>query len=182
MKNFHILNATVAVLLVSALLTGEAEAKKPVTTPVKYQTINVSSNPAGAQVYANGQLLLGQTPGIITIPLQGTINIDKKNPESSYAEARQNSSVILTFVKDGFVHQTVNLVPSISYRNKNYVFDWPQEAHAELQPAPDSDYDSNRTMIQTESSGMVQRSKSDKNAVEHTYIPGISVKADQQNK
>lgn len=169
MKNMHITKFIYGVLLV-LFATLHAEAKKPIQTPMTRQTITVSSNPAGAKVYMNGQPVLMSTPGVIDIPVQGTISPNKRNMEAAYAEARRNSGVTLTFVKEGYVHKIVTLEPSISYQNKTYTFFWPQVAHADLLPVAGGAYDKDKTIVAGEATNSVSREKPGQTALERTII------------
>lgn len=159
-----------SVLSAALFFTLPADAKKPIQTPMSRQTITVSSKPDGAQVYMNGQPVLMSTPGVIDVPVQGIISPNKKNMEAAYAEARRNSSITLTFVKEGYVHKTVTLEPSISYQNKTYTFFWPQVAHADLLPVAGGAYDKDKTIVAGEATNSVSREKPGQTALERTII------------
>lgn len=144
MKNLQITLTAAAMLLVLGMGILPASAAKPQTqTSLARHTVSVSSNPAGAQVYYNGQLVLAQTPGIITIPVQSIITPDKRNMEGAYEDARRNNSITFTFVHEGYINRNVTLTPNISCRFNQYSFDWPEEAHADLTPITGGAYDKN---------------------------------------
>ncbi len=166
----HITNLIYSVLLALFAFALPADAKKPIQTPMTRQTITVSSKPDGAQIYINGQPVLMSTPGVIDVPVQGIISPNKKNMEAAYAEARRNSSITLTFVKEGYVHKTVTLEPSISYQNKTYTFFWPQVAHADLLPVAGGAYDKDNTIVAGEATNSVSRDKPGQTALERTII------------
>lgn len=111
MKKSLVLFVTVCTALGSILT---AAAKKPIQTPEIQMSINVSSTPAGAQVYHDGKLVCNATPGTISIPVRGEITPDKKHMDQAYAEAKKKSSIKLTFVKDGYIMQEQVLEPSVS--------------------------------------------------------------------
>ncbi|MCH5335749.1 MAG: hypothetical protein J1D86_08135 [Alistipes sp.] len=169
MKNFRFFFQATSLLAI-VLTVSPVEAKKPIVTPARHHMITVSSNPGGAQVYMNGQPILMNTPGIIDVTLQGSIIPNKKNMAAAFAEARRNSSITLTFVKEGYVHKMVTLEPSISYHNKNYIFDWPQVAHADLEPAAGSAYDNDKTIVAGEAASRVSRDNAGKTALERTIL------------
>ena len=168
--NFIIAAAVLLFFSTGCAKTFLANAAKPVKTPTKLQTISVSSNPSGASVYFNGQIMLMQTPGTITIPLQGYITPDKRNMEAAYAEARQKSSVTLTFVKEGYIHKTVTLVPSISCRFNEYIFDWPEVVNTALEPITGGAYDKDKTIAAGEAYNRVSRDNAGRTALERTII------------
>lgn len=166
----HITKLIYSALFIVLCTAQPASAKKPILTPMTRQTITVSSNPDGAQVYINGQQVLMSTPGVIDVPVQGIITPNKKNMEAAYAEARRNSSITLTFVKAGYVHKVVTLEPSISYQNKTYSFFWPQVAHADLLPVAGGAYDKDNTIAAGEANKSVSRDNPGQTALERTII------------
>lgn len=170
MKGIHITKLIYSALSAALFAALPAEAKKPIQTPTTRQTITVSSNPDGAQVYIDGQPVLMSTPGVIDVPVRGIITPDKRNMEAAYAEARRNSSITLTFVKAGYVHKVVTLEPSISYQNKTYSFFWPQVAHADLLPVAGGAYDKDNTIAAGEADKSVSRYKPGQTALERTII------------
>lgn len=162
--------AVVAILLLMTAFTPLYAAKPKTQTKVTYKTISLSSNPAGVQVFCNGQPILVQTPGTVTVPLRGVITPNKRNMEAAYAEARQNSAVTLTFIKEGYYHKTVTLYPSISCRFNEYIFDWPSTVHADMVPMAGSAYDKDKTIVAGEADNRVSRDNAGKTALERTII------------
>ena len=164
----------IILIMAVAVSALAAQAKKPIKTSIINQTLSVSSNPSGAAVYINGRMVLAQTPGVINVELQGIITPDKKNMDAAYKEARQQSSVTLTFVKDGYVQQSVTLEPSISLQKimlkPIYMFDWPKVAYADLTPMQGGAYDKDRSMMAGEADNVVSRDRPGQTALERTII------------
>lgn len=161
------------VLTIIALSTFSLQAKKQIKTPKIRQAVTVSSQPAGAAVYMNGKQVLAKTPGTIDIEFQGFITPDKRNMDAAIEEAKRVSKVTLTFVKDGYVHQEVDLVPSLSVQKligKLYVFDWPKVAHADLEPVRGGAYDVDTSMRAGEATNAVNRDRPGQTALERTII------------
>ena len=176
MRNRNLWKKAASIMLLLSVFNPAAiHAKgKTIKTPVIHQMLNVTSNPAGAQVYVNGELALQQTPGVIDLTLQGIITPNKKNMDAAYAAAKKASSVTLTFVKDGYLYEEKKLEPSISKNKVGFIdlynFDWPKIVNANLTPASGGAYDKDPTIPAGEATNRVSRDRAGQTELERTII------------
>ncbi len=161
-------------IAVMSLAPSVVLAKKPIKTPKYNMPVQVTSEPAGAQVYVGNKLVCPSTPGIANIEMQGVITPNKKNMEQAYADAKANSSVTLTFVKDGYISKNVVLEPTVSFQKvmmlKQYVFDWPKSAFAKFVVDPNGPYAHDTTIREGEARRSVSRDNPGQTALERTII------------
>ena len=160
-------------ILAITLSVFTVQAKKQIKTQKIRHAVTVTSQPSGAAVYMNGKQVLAKTQGVIDVEFQGFITPDKKNMDAAIEEAKRASKVTLTFVKDGYVSQDIDLVPSISIQKilgKFYLFDWPKLAHVELEPARGGAYDTDTSMRAGEANNVVNRDRPGQTALERTII------------
>ncbi|MDE6046492.1 MAG: PEGA domain-containing protein, partial [Alistipes sp.] len=165
-------------MLLSAIVglfsASTAAAKKPIRTPEYQWSISVASEPAGAQVYYNGEQVCASTPGTVSIPVCGEITPDKKNMERAYAEAKRKSSIKLTFLKEGYTPVEKVLEPSVSFQKagflKQYLFDWPKVVNVKLNADPNGPYASDPTIPAGEARNRVSREKAGQSELERTIV------------
>ena len=171
MKRIFIVSIAAAT---SLFAVATATAKKPIQTPECQWSIEVTSEPAGAQVYHDGKLVGNATPCTISVPIRGVITPNKKHMDYAYAEAKKQSSIKLTFVKEGYIKTEKVLEPSVSFQKigllKQYVFDWPKTVSVNLGVDPNGTYAKDPTIVDGEARNRVSRDKAGQSALERTII------------
>ena len=159
-------------LLGALLFTAAAEAKGPVhSTPVN-QTFTFTSVPAGAKVYYQGRLVCASTPGTANITCKGVITpTSKKGMPEAIRRASYNSRLTFTFVKEGYLSQTVDVEPTITQQKSGFHFDWPSSVIAELQPLQESKtHDRDSSIPAGQAKKVVSRDAPGKTSLEKTVI------------
>ncbi len=146
-------------------------AKGPVYSGVQNQTVSLSSYPAGAKVYLNGQMICASTPAVVTIPCSGAITPDKKNMQAAIKRGQYESRVQLVFKLDGYVDGKVELLPTISpLKGNRYQFSWPNTAMHKFVRDPNYVYEQDPTIPAGEARNRVSRDKAGQSALERTIL------------
>lgn len=163
-----------AAIAMTLQISPASAKKKPIRTPEYQWTIELSSTPAGAKVYYNGQLICPSTPATVSIPVRGEIIPDKKNMDQAYADAKRRSTYRLTFVKEGYQTVEYDLVPSVSFQKismfKQYVFDWPKAVSVNMPIDPNGAYAQDPTIMDGQAQTRVSRDNAGQSALERTII------------
>jgi len=148
-----------------------AYAKGPVYSGVQNQTVSLSSHPAGAKVYLNGQMICASTPAVVTIPCSGAITPDRKNMQAAIKRGQYESRVQLVFKLDGYVDGKVELLPTIfPLKGNRYQFSWPDRAMHEFVRDPNHVYEQDPTIAAGEARNRVSRDKAGQSALERTIL------------
>jgi len=154
-----------------SVCAAAAYAKGPVYSGVQNQTVSLSSNPAGARVYLNGQMICASTPAVVTIPCSGAITPDKKNMQAAIKRGQYESRVQLIFKLEGYADGEVELLPTISPgKGKNYYFSWPNTAMHRFVRDPNYVYKQDPTIAAGEARNRVSRDKAGQSALERTIV------------
>ncbi|MDE6507082.1 MAG: hypothetical protein K2L04_01260 [Alistipes sp.] len=157
----------------AAACSGTLLAKGPVYSGIQNQTVTLTSEPAGAAVYLNGQLICASTPAVVTIPCSGFITPDKKNMSAAIKRAQYESRVQLVFKLDGYQDGEVALLPKIApLKGNKYQFAWPATASHVFKRDPKVQrvYDQDPTIVAGEAHNRVSRDKAGQSALEQTII------------
>lgn len=159
-------------LLGALLCTTTLFAKGPIHTPPINQTFTFTSAPAGAKVYYQGRLICASTPGTATITCKGVITpTNKKEMPAAIQRAAYNSRLTFTFVKEGYLTQTVDVEPTITQRKSKFQFDWQSSVVGDLQPLPEQpSRDRDRSIPAGEARKAVSRDAAGQTTLERTVI------------
>ncbi|WP_305155531.1 PEGA domain-containing protein [uncultured Alistipes sp.] len=171
MKTFY--SRILGLYLLVFACSGTVYAKGPVYSGVQNQTVSLTSEPAGAKVYLNGQLICASTPAVVTIPCSGAITPDKKNMPAAIKRAQYESRVQLVFKLDGYQDGEEMLLPKISpLKGNKFQFVWPAAAvHMfKRDPKVQRIYDQDPTIVSGEARNRVSRDKPGQSALEQTVI------------
>lgn len=158
MKTFY--SRILGLYLLVFACSGSVYAKGPVYSGVQNQTVSLTSEPAGAKVYLNGQLICASTPAVVTIPCSGAITPDKKNMPAAIKRAQYESRVQLVFKLDGYQDGEEMLLPKISpLKGNKFQFVWPAAAvHMfKRDPKVQRIYDQDPTIVSGEARNRVSR-------------------------
>lgn len=150
-------------------------AQKQIKSGILIQSVSVTSEPAGAQVFVGDKLVCPSTPGMANIEVQGIIlDANKKYREQAMEDAKKQSSVTLTFVKDGYISKSVVLEPVVSFQKiglfKQYLFDWPKNAYVKFDVNPNGTYAHDTSIPAGEAQKTVNRDNPGQTALERTII------------
>ncbi len=157
-------------LLCALLCTATVFAKGPIHPPPINQTFTFTSAPAGAKVYYQGRLVCTSTPGTATITCKGTITpTNKKGMPAAIQQAAYNSRLTFTFVKEGYLTQTVDIEPTITQQKSQFQFNWQSSVVGELQPNPEQQ-SHDRSIPAGEAKKAVSRDAAGQTSLESTVI------------
>ncbi len=162
---------------VIAALCTTAEAKGPIRTAPVYQTVTLMSEPAGARVYLDGQLICASTPGEATIPCSGVITpAGKKDLTTALKRTRYESSIHLVYELDGYMRDEELLAPTVTpvkgVLNKHTQLTWPTTVihRFKRDPRVQQIYDQDPTIMDGEAQNRVSRDEAGQSALERTIV------------
>ena len=169
--------AIIAMLAIVALCTT-ATAKGPIYTAPVNQTVTLMSEPAGARVYMNGNLICASTPGVAVIPCSGVISrpVQRESLNAAIKRTQYESSIHLVYELDGYVQGEELLTPTVTPQkgsiNKNSRFTWPTTVihRFKRDPRVQKLYDQDPTIVQGEAQNRVSRDKAGQSALERTIL------------
>lgn len=113
---------TVVALMTSTALTQKATAKTP---RQQFQSIEITSQPAGATVMEDGRVV-GVTPCRVNVPVM--VDLNKKKSFEIAANATRN----FVISKKGYESRSLTLRAILTSKNTAYCF--PASSHVELEP------------------------------------------------
>ena len=122
------------ILLVAALLVTSCNMLKYVAPQPEDRRFSLNSEPEGAKVFFNGELICNSTPGSAVVRTPVIQNVASY---MSINKWEQENPLTFTFVKSGYESQEVVLYPSIAEYRGNGVwghnFNWPNGVFCELE-------------------------------------------------
>ena len=120
------------ILLVAALLVTSCNMLKYVAPQPEDRRFSLNSEPEGAKVFFNGELICNSTPGSAVVRTTANLIPSFKAETSILANPLK-----FTFVKSGYESQEVVLYPTITdYREGKFYgqrFNWPNGVFCELE-------------------------------------------------
>jgi hypothetical protein len=152
------------------VLNSCAAQKEPVRPATK--TISINSEPAGAKVIANGQIICNSTPCTATIPLTyktytGGGFITFTSEATHFKKSAEMNQIKFTFIKDGYVQGEEIYEPDIQAGYARLKFTYPDGVFHILNKQT---YAEDPTIRTGEATKMVTRDQPGATALERTII------------
>lgn len=161
MKKFFLLSTIMSVVLLTSCAVRQFVAPQP-----QNKRITFNSEPEGAKVYYNGELVCNSTPGSAVIKTPAKINANTLK-----VSAKKNA-MVFSFVKSGYKTKEVVLEPTVTNfsdaKTWGYNFDWANGVFCELEHK--DVYEDDPTIVAGAAEERVSRDNAGATSLERTII------------
>ncbi len=165
MKKFLLLSTILSVVLLASCAVRQYVAPQP-----QNKRITFNSEPEGAKVYYNGELVCNSTPGSAVIKTPAITNVlDVANQRLA-----KKNAMVFSFVKSGYETKKVVLEPTVTNfsdaKTKTYgpIFDWANGVFCELERK--QVYEDDPTIVAGAAEERVSRDNAGATSLERTII------------
>ena len=169
MKKFFLLSTILSVVLLASCAVRQYVAPQP-----QNKRFTFNSEPEGAKVYYNGELVCNSTPGSAVIKTPAKTPAVASVLDAANKKLAKTNAMVFSFVKSGYKTKEVVLEPTVTVfsdaKTKTYgpIFDWANGVFCELERK--QVYEDDPTIVAGAAEERVSRDNAGATSLERTII------------